>query len=148
MKFPANYEIKRKFIQILIISIILSTTYVYALSSRYKGPKSHPDPPINPSDSVYKRIKYNIYNMAEDFMKSTNLMSKKKISGVLPEGFPDELVKKALETRNDIKKWRHMMALPTAIYRMCLYPFAKVNYVKWCNNNFFGAKNKGDCKKI
>jgi len=42
------------------------------------------------------------------------------------------------------KKWFPVLGLPTEIYRTCLFPMAKVNYVKWCKNSFFGAKTKGD----
>jgi len=109
-----------------------------------KTPKTNPDPPANPSDAVYKRIKDYIQTLAEKKMKTSDLMAKRKISGALPEGFPEETIEKALETRNDKKKWQNILGLPTEVYKMCVFPFAKVNYVKWCNNNFFGSKNKGE----
>jgi hypothetical protein len=109
-------------------------------------PKTNPDPPANPSDGVHKRIIDHIKLIAENKMKTSDLLAKKKLSGVLPEGFPEETVQKALETRNDKKRWMEILGIPTEIYRMCLYPFAKVNYVKWCNNNFFGSKNKDESK--
>jgi hypothetical protein len=110
----------------------------------HNAPKTTPDPPANPSDVVYKRILEYINSLAEEKMKSSNIMAKKKITGALPEGYPEETVQKALDTRNDKKRWRPVLGLPTELYKMCLFPFAKVNYVKWCNNNFFGAKNKGE----
>jgi hypothetical protein len=115
-----------------------------SISKENQAPKTNPDPPANPSDAVLKRIVEYVHSLAEEKMKSSNIMSKKKINGALPEGFPQETIEKALESRSDKKKWRPVLALPTEMYRTCLFPFSKVNYVKWCNNNFFGAKNKGD----
>ena len=77
-------------------------------------------------------------------MKSTDIMAKKKLAGVLPEGFSQETIQKALRSRNDKKKWRQLLGIPTELYRACLYPLAKINYYKWCNNSFFGAKNKAE----
>jgi len=106
----------------------------------------NPELPVNPSDAVHSRITDYIKSLAEAKMKSSNILAKKKISGVLPEGFPKEIIKKALETRNNKSTWRPILGLPTEIYRICLYPSAKVNYNKWCNNSFFGTKNKSDSK--
>ncbi len=133
-----------KFLQIILTILSLSIiTHAMTINST-DAPKTTPDPPANPSDAVHKRIQDYINSLAEEKMKSSNIMAKKKIAGALPEGFPQETIQKALNTRNDKNKWRPVLGLPTELYRMCLYPFAKVNFVKWCNNNFFGAKNKGE----
>jgi hypothetical protein len=142
-------KLTRKFIflqiTICVLYIASFSLSVSLLNSKdHNAPKTTPDPPANPSDTVYKRILEYINSLAEEKMKSSNILAKKKITGALPEGYPEETVQKALDTRNDKKKWRPVLGLPTELYKMCLFPFSKVNYVKWCNNNFFGAKNKGE----
>ena len=102
----------------------------------------------SPSDSVYKRIVGYIYSMAEDSMKSSDLLAKKKIAGSLPEGYPDQTRRLALKSRDDIAKWKRTLGLPTELFRLCVYPNSKINYSKWCSNNFFGSKNKRDSKFI
>lgn len=131
---------------ILLVSLIVISIVVSQVSEKKKtkSPSSKPEHPPNPSDAVWARIESNIMAIAEEKMKSSDLMRKKKLAGVLPEGYPEETVKAALATRNNKKVWNPILRSPTELYRMCLYPYAKVNYVKWCNNNFFGAKNKGD----
>jgi hypothetical protein len=107
-------------------------------------PSTQPDPPASPADGVYKRVLDHINKIAEERMKSSNLMEKKKQNGALPEGFPDDLIAKAEESRKDTKKWKPIMGIPVELHRICLYPYAKINYVKWCDNNFYGSKNKDD----
>lgn len=102
------------------------------------------NPPPTASDAVYKRIVGYIYSMAEDSMKSSDLLKKRKISGSLPEGYSAQTRKLALKTRDDIAKWRRILGLPTELYKFCIYSNSPINYFKWCNNNFFGSKNKKD----
>lgn len=142
---------KEKLLQILLLYtciMIFGFSLTVPNSKDTDSPKTKPEEPENPSDAVHKRILDYINELAEEKMKSSNMMAKKKIAGALPEGFRKETIQRALDTRNDKRKWRQTLGLPTELYRMCLFPFAKVNYVKWCNNNFFGAKNKGDSKFI
>ena len=126
-----------------LIIICANSNKLYASNNQ---PKTTPDAPPNPSDAVYKRIQEYIHSLAEEQMKSKDIMKKRKLAGALPEGFPEDVVKNALKTRKDKSKWWPILGIPTEYYRICLYPFARVNYVKWCNNNFFGAKNKADSK--
>jgi hypothetical protein len=132
----------------LIILILTPHTLNHKTFKNKQGPKTTPDPPANPSDAVFKRITDYVFNLAEQKMKSSDIMAKKKLAGSLPEGFPQEIIQKALNSRNDKKKWRQILGIPTELYRVCLYPTAKINYYKWCNNSFFGAKNKAESKKI
>lgn len=106
------------------------------------------NPPSSPSDATYNRITEFIYSMAEDAMKTSDLLKKKKISGSLPEGYPTSTRRLALKTRDDKEKWRRVLGLPTELYRFCIYSNSNINYYKWCNNNFFGSKNKRDSKYI
>jgi hypothetical protein len=143
MKLTKNYS----FVIINSIILLISINCILGLKAWTKnGPKTNPDPAANPSDAVYKRITDYISAIAEEKMKTSDIMAKKKIAGALPEGYPKEVIQKALETRNDRKKWRQVMGLPTELHRMCLYPFARINYVKWCNNSYFGMKTKAESK--
>lgn len=139
-----------KFI-LLIISISLLLTTIFSITNKEKSQKfakaeSQEDTQSTPSDAVYKRILGYIYSIAEDSMKSSDLLKKKKISGSLPEGYPASTRKLALKTRDDIAKWKRTLGLPTDLYRVCVYSNSAINYYKWCSNNFFGSKNKKDSK--
>ena len=115
---------------------------IITLSDCLRGPAINPDKIDNPSDGVFNRIQNYIRQISEQFMKSSDLMAKRKNSGILPDSFPEEMKKRAEATREDRKIWNPLLNKPTDLYRMCLYPFAKVNYSKWCNNTFLGSKNK------
>ena len=104
--------------------------------------------PTSPSDGIYKRIIANIYTMAEKKMKSSDLLQKKKISGSLPDGFSSRTKILALKSRDDLKKWKRVLSLPTELYRVCIYSRSNLNYFKWCNNNFLGSSNKKESKNI
>ena len=114
------------------------------LNADKDGPKTTPDAPANPSDAVYNRVKDYINELAEDKMKTADLMSKKKLAGALPDGFSQDTIDRALETRADLKRWRPILSIPTEMYRICVFPNTKVNYSKWCSNNFFGMKSKSE----
>jgi hypothetical protein len=107
-----------------------------------------PSTPTTPADNVFSEILKNIYALAEKSMKTSDLLQKKKIAGALPEGYPDQTRKLALKTRDDFTHWKRIIDKPTELYRTCLYSNSNVNYYKWCNNNFFGSRNKRDSNKI
>jgi hypothetical protein len=91
---------------------------------------------------VFKEIQGLIKKYSEQKMKNSNIDMKRRLIGILPEGYPKETVERALRIRKDRKRWNKFMMIPTELYRMCLYPSAKVNYEKWCNNVFLGSKSK------
>lgn len=127
----------------ILICILINSISLLALKEKSQKTATRDDnESISPSDTIYKRIVGYIYSMAEDSMKSSDLLVKKKISGALPEGYPDQTRRLALKTRDDIVKWRKTLGLPTELFRTCIYPNTKINYIKWCSNNFFGSKNK------
>jgi len=128
---------------ILIICCMINSFMFVQLNSKATG---HQPPKASPADGIFKNIVKNIYSFAEDSMKSSDLLRKKKISGALPEGYPAETRKLALKSRDDMTKWKRVIDIPTELYRTCLYSNNNVNYYKWCNNNFFGSKNKRDSK--
>ncbi len=133
---------KLKSLTILICILINIITLLAIKENSQKSAAVDDQTESSPSDTVYKRIVGYIYSMAQDSMKSSDLLMKKKITGSLPEGYPDQTRKLALKSRDDLAKWRRTLGLPTELYRLCIYPNSKINYSKWCNNNFFGSKNK------
>ena len=91
---------------------------------------------------MYLEVQGLIKKFAEMKSQTSNIEVKRRLIGILPEGYPQETVDRALKIRKDRKKWNRVMMIPTELYRMCIYPFARVNYEKWCNNVFLGAKTK------
>jgi hypothetical protein len=110
--------------------------------------KNREDPPASPGDGIFKNILTNIYSFAEDSMKTSDLLRKKKIAGALPEGYPAQTRQLALKSRDDMSHWKRIIDIPIQLYRTCLYSNSNINYYKWCNNNFFGSKTKRDSNKI
>jgi hypothetical protein len=126
---------------LLIIIICCQLNCLFFVSVRNLA---NENPPVSPADTIFNNILNNIYSLAEKSMKSSDLLQKKKIAGALPEGYPSQTRKLALKTRDDLTKWKRIIDKPTELYRTCLYSNSNVNYYKWCNNNFFGSKNKRD----
>lgn len=99
-------------------------------------------------NDMYKEVQSLIKKIADQKMKNSNIEVKRRLIGILPEGYPKETVERALKIRKDRRRWNKVMMIPTELYRMCLYPSARVNYEKWCNNVFLGAKTKITSNKI
>lgn len=91
---------------------------------------------------IYVEVQGLIKKFAEQKSKTSNIEVKRRLIGILPEGYPQETVERALKIRKDRRRWNKVMMIPTELYRMCIYPTARVNYEKWCNNVFLGAKTK------
>ena len=91
---------------------------------------------------VYLEVQGLIKKFAEEKSKTSNIEVKRRLIGILPEGYPQETVERALKIRKDRKRWNKVMMIPTELYRVCIYPTARVNYEKWCNNVYVGAKTK------
>jgi hypothetical protein len=125
-----------------IIFLLIAFNLIISLVRSNEGPAKAPD--VSQNDVISKKISNFILQFAEDKMKSTNLSVKRRMVGALPEGYPQESIDRALKSRQDIKRWNYLLSKPTELYRVCLYPQSRVNYVKWCRNNFFGVKLKTD----
>jgi hypothetical protein len=147
MKFNSNSLLIKKLICYILICSCLALRSSEGSGLRPAEPKTKPDPPPSPADAAFKRVLDYVRKIAEEKMKSTNLLEKKKLNGALSSGYSEELIQKAKDSRQDKKKWNKLMALPTEIWRTCLYPESKVNYVRWCEGSFSGAKNKDESKK-
>lgn len=119
---------------VFIFLCVVNITISMEGAARYTTTKEDSD--------VYKEIQGLIKKYSEQKMKNSNIEVKRRLIGILPEGYPKEVVERALKIRKDRKRWNKFMMIPTELYRMCIYPSARVNYEKWCNNVFMGAKTK------
>ena len=88
------------------------------------------------ADTILTRVRDFIREISNTRLKSDNLMSKRKLAGVLPEGYPEEMIKNAKKMRLDKKAWSPLLAFPTEVWRFCLFPYFKINYKKFCNNQY------------
>lgn len=80
-------------------------------------------------------------------LKSNNIYQKRKESGSLPEGYPENMIKNAKKNRENKENWKNLMSYPTEIWRFCVYPVFKMNYINWCNNLYLTkSKNEKKCK--
>jgi hypothetical protein len=125
-----------KFRKNIVLFVILSIMMIEMSFSFLNNANSNAD------NDMYKEVQSLIKKIAEQKMKNSNIEVKRRLIGILPEGYPQETVERALKIRKDRRRWNKVMMIPTELYRMCLYPFARVNYEKWCNNVFLGAKTK------
>lgn len=103
----------------------------------------------NPSDDLsLQNIRDNIYDYAKVLMKKSNLKTKKILNGVLPEGFPEEMRRKAMKMRNTAKNFDFFMKNPIEAWGFCVYPKYKVNSMNWCEQiySFKSPEKLVDCK--
>ena len=119
-------------------------TFVIIALVTSDAPATTPPKTENSSDSAFARLQELVGKIAENMMKSSDILSKRKKAGSLPEGYNDKAKKDAEATRDNKKEWNRLMNQPTDLFRMCVYPTSKVNYAKWCDNTFAGMKNKLD----
>ena len=99
-------------------------------------------PKSDVKSDMYLEVQGLVKKLADRKMKNSNIEVKRRLIGILPEGYPQETVERALMIRKDRKRWNKYMMVPTELYRFCPYPSARVNYEKWCNNVYLGAKTK------
>jgi hypothetical protein len=110
------------------------------------GVKLSPPKSTDVSDSVFGRVMKHIEELAQEKMKSSDILSKRKMSGNLPQSFPKANREKAMAERSDRGKWLPILGYPTDLYRFCVVPFARINYSKWCKNAYFDTPKKKICK--
>jgi hypothetical protein len=126
---------KHLFACCIIISALL---YVNASINVNNKPEQREDP----GNIVLNRIKDYIYKFAEERMKSLDLNIKRNQNGNLPEGYSEDIRRKAKQAREDKSRYNPIMKYPTELFTFCVYPFSKVSFVKWCNSKYFDGKNK------
>lgn len=97
-----------------------------------------PDAP----DKELEKIRENIYEIAKNMMSKSSIKKKRIEIGDLPDGYPIEMKEKAKLVRQNKDNWDPFLLYPTSIWRMCIYPNFKINYVMWCKQKFALAKSK------
>lgn len=91
--------------------------------------------PIEP-DKELETIRSYMINYANELMEHPNIQKKKIENGQLPEQYPIGLRQKAQKIHYDYKQWFSIMLYPISLFKMCIYPTFKVNYVSWCYHTF------------
>lgn len=81
-----------------------------------------------------KKIKAEILKLARS--TKSDLKLKRLQNGILPIGYPSQLVKKAFNFRNDNRNFQRLMDEPNKYYRVCHYPMFSNSPLKWCSFQF------------
>lgn len=87
-------------------------------------------------DKTLERIRDNMYQFAIELYKTDKKsIAKKRIYvGDLPDSFPEEMKKKAEISKQDKIIWDPIMLYPTSIWRVCVFPSYRINYVSICKD--------------
>ena len=138
-----------KFVKIFLSFILIITFIPYEVKSENLKSntflKSNLKLKID-SNSILDRVRGLIREISNQHLKSASLSIKKKIAGVLPEGYPQEMIDNAKKMRHNKKIWSSLMSFPTEVWRFCLFPNFKVNYKNWCMSQFpTGTKDEQNC---
>jgi hypothetical protein len=99
----------------------------------------------NSTNPFMKRFRDNMKEIATKRLKSDNLYQKRLQSGQLPEGYPDSMVREARKFRENKENWKHLMSFPTEVWRGCVYPPNKMNYLNWCRS-LYASKTELEIK--
>ena len=91
------------------------------------------------------RFLFNMKEIATKRLKSDNLYQKRLQSGILPEGFPKSMSIEAKKFRENKNNWKQLMAIPTEVWRGCVYPHNKMNYINWCRS-LYATKSELELK--
>ena len=101
------------------------------------------DDSIVDPDKTLGRIRDYIWEIADNMAnKNKNLLVKKLNLGILPDEYPINMKEKAKLVRKDRTMWNQVMLYPTAVWRMCIFPNFKINYVQWCTNKLAYLKTR------
>lgn len=93
-------------------------------------------------DKVLERIRDNMWDIALEMSSHPNIKRKKLELGILPDEYPAEMKERAKRVRQNKSEWENIMLHPTAVWRMCLFPNFKINYVSWCKQKLALTKTK------
>jgi hypothetical protein len=85
-------------------------------------------------DQFLKRFRLYMKEIAINRIKSDNMYRKKLLTGKLEEGYPDAMIKEAKKFHQNKENWKNLMSFPTELWRTCIFPVHKMNYLKWCQN--------------
>jgi hypothetical protein len=123
----------------LIIMIIL-----YIASCLNNEKSGHIEPDIYEPDKIMERIRDNIYQYATMLYKTDkkSLANKRIYAGDLPDSFPQEMKKNAEIYRQNKQAWDPVMLYPTSVWRVCIFPSFRINYVSYCKDKLGLDKSK------
>ena len=138
-----KYEIKTRKIKKFIFIIFVFYFLIECFHCNDPGFQNNDEPNTYPkSDKLLEEIRSSIYKRAQEMSKNSSIYKKSIKIGELPDSFPDVMVKKAKQMRLDKNNWKKIMLYPTAVWRMCLFPNFKINYLQWCDQKFALSKSK------
>lgn len=93
-------------------------------------------------DRTLERIRDYMWDIAQNIDRKPNLIKKKILIGVLPDEYPENMKLKAKSIRKNKQTWDKVMLYPTSIWRSCVFPNFKLNYVSWCKQKLALSKTK------
>lgn len=129
-----------KLIKIICIVLIITSFIKLSYQSNNSNNKEQ-------SDLELEKIRTEIYNLARDKIKSSDVYKKARGSGNFANNYNKLMRNRGKDSRKIHNLWGFMMDV-VEVYEFCINPFYKVNYVKWCNNAFLGNNMKNDGKYI
>jgi hypothetical protein len=102
------------------------------------------EPDLYEPDKTLERIRNNIYDYAVMLYKTDRpSIAKKRIYvGDLPDSFPEDMKKNAELFRQDRNAWDPVMLYPTSVWRVCVFPSFRINYVSYCKDKLGLDKSK------
>lgn len=136
---------KFKEIEKMIIIKLFLILYIIDISSEASTKNRQYETELNSypeSDKQLEQLRLDIYKIAEEVSKNSDIYKKSIEIGELPDSFPEQMRKKAKKVRLDRERWNTVMLYPTAVWRMCLYPNFKINYVSYCRQKLGLSKTK------
>ncbi len=95
-------------------------------------------------DKTMERIRDNIIEYATRLYKTDrkSINNKRIYAGDLPDSFPEEMKKNAELFRQNRLAWDPVMLYPTSVWRVCIFPSFKINYVSYCKDKLGLDKSK------
>lgn len=99
-------------------------------------------------DEFTQKVRDYIYTYANDELNNVDIKAKMIKNGLLPEGYPKQMIKNARKIHDDKSNWRKVMSYPTEIWGFCIYPKYKVNSINWCTQiySLTDSTKLNDCK--
>lgn len=103
--------------------------------------------PKAPSDFELDKIKFEMYKLAREQLKSPDLYKKGRASGTFSNNYNMYLRNRGKDARKKKELFPFMMDV-VEVYEFCVNPVLyKVNYSKWCTNQF-SNKSTNSMKNI
>jgi hypothetical protein len=93
-------------------------------------------------DKTIEKMRDYIYEIAENLVRQDSIYAKKLKNGALIDGYPTEVIKKATLIHSDKSLWESTMLYPTAVWRTCVFPQNKINYISYCRQKLAISKTQ------